>query len=262
LTVNGRLTAGQVAGLAEAARKFGSGQVSFTTRLNIEIPGIPFEKIPAFREEIAAYGLSTGGAGPKVRPALSCKGGVCQNGLFDTFSLAQEIFERFFIGYKDMTLPNKLKIGVGGCPNNCAKPDLSDFGLTGRMKPKVGEEACLHCGLCRKSCPAEAMTQEKERPPVIDEAKCLRCGQCVRACPAEAMTGRFSYKVFLGGRWGRLTKSGQPLSREFEDREDVMKILDKTINFFAERGLKGERISNLIERIGFAQVEKNLFQGL
>jgi dissimilatory sulfite reductase (desulfoviridin) alpha/beta subunit len=258
LTINGRLTAEQVIGLAEAARKFGSGQVSFTTRLNIEIPGLPYEKIPAFKEYLAAYGLTTGGTGPKVRPVLSCKGGVCQNGLFDTFSLAEEIFERFVTGCRDLTLPNKFKIGIGGCPNNCAKPDLSDLGITGQMKPSVNNEACRHCRACQKSCPAEAVTLAEDLP-VIDGAKCIKCGHCVRTCPAEAMTGQFSYKVFLGGRWGRLTRSGQPLSRDFAAREDVMKIIEKAIKFFADQGLKGERISGVVERMGFLNVEKALW---
>ena len=261
LTVNGRLTAEQVIALAEAARQFGSGQVSFTTRLNIEIPGLPYEKIPAFKAAIAAHGLTTGGTGPKVRPVLSCKGGICQNGLFDTFGLAREIFERIVVGYRELTLPNKFKIGVGGCPNNCAKPDLNDAGITGQMKPSVNKEACRKCQSCHKACPAEAVALADDRP-VIDEAKCIKCGQCVRGCPAEAMTGRFSYRLFLGGRWGRLTRSGQLLSREFAEREDVLAALEKAIRLFADQGLKGERISSVIERIGFAKVENALLAQL
>jgi len=257
LTINGRLTAEQVIGLAEAARKFGSGQVSFTTRLNIEIPGLPYEKIPAFKADLAAHGLTTGGTGPKVRPVLSCKGGICQNGLFDTFGLTREIFERFVMGYRDLILPNKFKIGVGGCPNNCAKPDLNDAGITGQMKPSINEEACKKCRSCQKSCPAEAVALADDRP-VIDEARCIKCGHCVRACPAEAMTGRFSYKLFLGGRWGRLTRPGQPLSRDFEAREEVLAALEKAIRFFADNGLKGERISGVIARLGFDKVEESL----
>jgi dissimilatory sulfite reductase (desulfoviridin) alpha/beta subunit len=256
LTIIGRLTAEQVIGLAEAARKFGSGQVSFTTRLNIEIPGIPYEKIPAFKECIAAYGLTTGGTGPKVRPVVCCKGGVCQNGLFDTFSLTEEITERVVKGFRELVLPNKFKTGVGGCPNKCAKPELNDVGITGQMKPAVNKEACQSCQECQ-TCPMSAVSLV-EGLPVIDEARCLKCGYCVRVCPSGAMTGRFSYRVYIGGRWGKLTRFGQPLNREFETREDVLKMLEKTIKFFVDKGQKGERISGTIDRMGFAEVEKAL----
>ena len=48
ITVNGKITAHQTAVLAQAAEKFGSGEVEFTTRLTVEIRGVPFQDIPAF----------------------------------------------------------------------------------------------------------------------------------------------------------------------------------------------------------------------
>ena len=39
ITVNGKITAHQTAVLAQAAEKFGSGEVEFTTRLTVEIRG-------------------------------------------------------------------------------------------------------------------------------------------------------------------------------------------------------------------------------
>ncbi|MDL2226225.1 4Fe-4S binding protein [Deltaproteobacteria bacterium OttesenSCG-928-M10] len=259
LTINGRLTAGQVIGLSEAAQKFGSGQVSFTTRLNIEIPGIPYESIPAFREHLALYGLVTGGTGARVRPVLSCKGGVCQNGLFDTFSLAEEIHHRFVEGCRDLALPGKFKIGLGGCPNKCAKPDLNDFGVEGQMKPALLRDACRQCKECQaqSACPSDAVTLF-EGMPVVDDGRCLKCGVCVRACKFEALAGRFSYTVYLGGRWGRLAAPGRPLSRDFTGQEDVLNMLEKVVRFFADNGRQGERISGTIDRMGFEAVEKIL----
>ena len=37
-----------------------------------------------------------------------------------------------------MTLPGKFKIGVGGCPNNCIKPNLNDIGIVGAVLPGGG----------------------------------------------------------------------------------------------------------------------------
>ena len=259
LTINGRLTAEQVIGLAGAARKFGSGQVSFTTRLNIEIPGIPYDKIPAFKEDIAAYGLTTGGTGPKVRPVLSCKGGICQNGLYDTFKMTEEIFERFVVGFRDLVLPNKFKIGVGGCPNNCAKPALNDVGIVGQMKPKLAKDACRSCKECQAqaACPVSAIAIAGGLP-VIDSSLCIKCGYCVKGCRLGAMAGQFSYKIYLGGRWGKLTMSGQPLNHDFATQAEVLDMIGKVIKFFADNGQKGERISGTIRRLGFEQVAKAL----
>ena len=87
ITVNGKITAEQTAVVAEAARKFGNGDVEFTTRLTIEVRGIHYKDIEAFREYIAPAGLETGGTGSVVRPIVSCKGTTCQYGLYDTFAL-------------------------------------------------------------------------------------------------------------------------------------------------------------------------------
>ena len=78
ITVNGKVTAAQHRCMAEAAEKFGNGNLTYTTRLSVEIQGIPYEKIEEFQEFIAKEGLETGGTGAKVRPVVSCKGTTCQ----------------------------------------------------------------------------------------------------------------------------------------------------------------------------------------
>ena len=76
ITVNGKITAEQTAVIAEAAKKFGNGEVEFTTRLTVEVRGVHFDNIPAFQEFIAQAGLITGGTGSLVRPVVSCKGKI------------------------------------------------------------------------------------------------------------------------------------------------------------------------------------------
>ncbi len=138
ITVNGKITAAQQRCIAEAAEKFGNGEVVFTTRLTVEVPGIPYDKIEEFQQFIAKEGLVTGGTGSKVRPVVACKGTTCQYGLLDSFELSREIHERFYEGYRQVLLPHKFKIAVGGCPNNCVKPDLNDLGIIGQHIPKIG----------------------------------------------------------------------------------------------------------------------------
>ena len=116
LTTNGKVTAAQHRCMADAAEKFGSGEILYTTRLSVEIPGIPYDKIEEFQKFIAKEGLVTGGTGAKVRPVVSCKGTTCQYGLLDSYAISAEIYKRFYEGYGDVALPHKFKIAVGGCP--------------------------------------------------------------------------------------------------------------------------------------------------
>ena len=244
LTINGKVTAAQHRCMAEAAEKFGSGELLYTTRLSVEIPGIPYEKIDEFREFIAKENLVTGGTGAKVRPVVSCK----------------EIYKRFYEGYRDIVLPHKFKIAVGGCPNNCVKPNLNDVGIIGQRIPKVNTDICKGC----KKCAIEAACPNKVAKVVdgkitIDETKCRHCGRCVGKCPFHTIEdGTYGYKIYVGGRWGKKVSKGRALSKIFTSREEALDVVEKAILFFRDHGNKGERFAETIERIGFENVEKEL----
>lgn len=133
--VNGVLTAERAEVLAEAARRFGNGKLVLTVRMCVELQGIPYEKTAGLQEFLKEHGLAAGGTGNRVRPVVCCKGTVCTHGLIDTQGLAEEVHERFYKGWYDVTLPHKFKIGIGGCPNNCVKPTLNDIGIMGARFP-------------------------------------------------------------------------------------------------------------------------------
>ena len=131
VSVGGLFTAEDLNAVAECAKRFGSGEVAFTSRLSAEIIGIPFEEIPAAEAFLAEHGLFFGGTGAKVRPITACKGTTCIFGIIDTRAMAKVIHDRFYVGMKGVTLPHKFKISVGGCPNSCMKPSLNDVGIEG-----------------------------------------------------------------------------------------------------------------------------------
>ena len=87
----GVFTVEELAAAAELAARFGNGKVAPTTRMTLEIVGIPYEQIDqaiAFGE---ALGLRFGGTGAKVRPVTACKGTTCVFGSYDTQALGREI---------------------------------------------------------------------------------------------------------------------------------------------------------------------------
>lgn len=260
ITVNGKITAAQAKVIAEAAEKFGNGDVEFTTRLTVEVRGIHFNDIEAFREYIAQAGLQTGGTGSVVRPVVSCKGTTCQYGLYDTFALSEKIHERFYLGYRTVKLPHKFKIATGGCPNNCVKPDLNDLGIVGQLVPNFDEDMCNGCKKCKieKTCPMKAAKVE-DGVLEIDKDICNNCGRCVGNCPFDAIEeGTPGYKIYIGGRWGKKVAQGQALSKIFTSEEEVLDVVEKAILLFREQGNTGERFADTIARIGFENVEKQL----
>lgn len=259
ITENGVLNAKQLKNLSEAAEKFGNGTVAFTSRLTVELPGIDYSNIENFQDYIAQENMVTGGTGAKVRPIVSCKGTTCVFGLYDTQALAKEIHMRFYEGYRDVALPHKFKIGVGGCPNNCIKPDLNDLGIVGQRVPKIEAELCRHCKKClvAQACPMHA-AELTDNVIAIDRNACNNCGRCQKKCPFNAVSqNETMYKVYIGGRWGKQIRIGTPIKKLFTKKE-VLDITEKAILFYKSRGIMGERFGTTIERIGMEEVEKIL----
>ena len=260
ITRNGKMTAKEMAAIAEAAEKFGNGEVTMTVRLTAEIQKVPFENIEPLREFLKERGLETGGTGAKVRPVVSCKGTTCQYGLIDTFALSEAIHKRFYEGWHDVKLPHKFKIAVGGCPNNCVKPDLNDLGIVGQRVPVIDLEKCRGCKVCQieKNCPIH-VPKVVDGKVVIDDAQCNHCGRCINKCPFKAFEEYIQgYKVYIGGRWGKKVARGKFLSKLLTSPEEVLDVIEKAITLFRDQGQQGERFADTVERLGFEEVEKQL----
>ena len=260
LTVNGKITAAQHRCIAEAAELFGNGNITFPTRLSIEVQGIPFDKIDDFRNYIAKEGLKTGGTGAKIRPIVSCKATTCKFGRLDSFAISEEMHHRFFEGYNDVALPHKFKMAVGGCPNNCMKPDLNDMGIVGQLIPTHDLDKCKGCKKCKieQVCPMDAC-KVVDKKITRDTNICNNCGRCVEKCPFGVVDeGTPGYKLYIGGRWGKKISIGKPLTTIFKTQEEVLDVMEKAILLYKDQGIKGERFEETIKRIGFENIEEQL----
>lgn len=262
ITKNGKITADQHRAIAEASEKFGTGEVTMTVRLTLEIQGVKYDKLPELFEFLKAHGLETGGTGAKVRPVVSCKGTTCQYGLIDTFSLSEKLHEKYYEGMHDVALPHKFKIAVGGCPNNCVKPDLNDLGIIGQRVPVTDLEKCRSCKKCQieLNCPMGAAHLDDGKI-VIDTDKCNHCGRCVSKCPFGAVTSETDgYKVYIGGRWGKKIARGTALSKVFTSEQEVIDLVGRAIEIFKNEGKPGERFADTVKRLGFENVEAKLLK--
>src|SRR5699024_9405601 len=98
-------------------------------------------------------------------------------------------------GYRQVQLPHKFKIAVGGCPNNCVKPDLNDLGIIGQRIPNYDEDECNGCKKCavEKVCPVHA-AKLVDGVMEIDKDVCNNCGRCIGRCPFDCIEdGTYGY---------------------------------------------------------------------
>lgn len=79
---------------------------------------------------LAEKGLETGGSGKELDQLCLVRGQLVSMGL-QILMIYQKKYTMNSTKWHDVNLPHKFKIAVGGCPNNCVKPNLNDLGVIG-----------------------------------------------------------------------------------------------------------------------------------
>jgi formate hydrogenlyase subunit 6/NADH:ubiquinone oxidoreductase subunit I len=64
-----------------------------------------------------------------------------------------------------------------------------DYVVTG--SPYTITTKCIGCSVCKKICPVNAITGEREKLHYISSRLCIECGACGRICPQEAVRDAF-----------------------------------------------------------------------
>ena len=117
----------QLRTLADVAEKYQIPQVKFTGGSRIDMLGVKKEQLPAIWADLAAAGFVSGHAyGKAVRTVKCCVGSDwCRFGTQDSTTMAIEIEKMTWGSWT----PHKFKMGVSGCPRNCAEATIKDLGV-------------------------------------------------------------------------------------------------------------------------------------
>lgn len=258
--VGGALTAENLKKIAEVAEKYGDGHVHLTSRQGVEIPFIKLQDIDEVKEELAKGGCKPGVCGPRVRTVTACQGNqICPSGNIDTYHIAQVLDQRYF----GRELPHKFKFGVTGCQNNCLKAEENDVGIKGALNVKWIEDKCIGCGVCEKACRTEAISI-KDGKVIVDYDKCNYCGRCAKACPTDAWDADSAYILSFGGTFGSTVSKGESPLPLITSEEQLFRVTDAAIQFFADYANAGERFKFTLDRVGrdkFYQVLEEAYNG-
>lgn len=258
--VGGRYTTEQLDTIKNVANTFGNSYIHVTSRQGIEIPFIHLDNIETVKQTLAAGGVPIGECGKAVRSVTACHGNaICPSGIIDTSHIAAEIDKRF----SKRKIPGKFKFGVTGCHNNCLRAESNDIGIKGGIRPNWNRENCVYCGLCQKICLGNAITVNKEAQNVtIDRYKCVYCGKCVKSCPKKSWQGDNGFVISFGGLYGNKIAIGEHILPIIFDEEELFKIIDAALNFFANNSKGGERFRSVIDRVGWETFQTNIKSAL
>lgn len=273
----GHLKAEHLHILQDVAERFGNGTLHLTIRQGFEIPGIPLSEVPAVNEAIApmiaeieaASGVDLerpdeGYPAAGTRNVSACIGNrVCPYGNYDTTDLARRIEAAIYPNHRH------VKIACTGCPNDCIKGHMQDYGVIGMTEPQYDETRCISCEACVKNCRkrvTEALSMRNfnvER----DTRRCIGCGECAMACPTSAMT-RSPKRYFSVVIMGRTGKQNPRIARPFlrwVDQEVVVQVLRNLYGYVEnhiDQSVKKEHVGYIVDRTGYPAFRDEVLAGV
>ena len=267
-----RVPGGEISGdlmaiVVQIANTYGDGRIHMTTRQGFEILGINWQDIEKVNKMLQPlldgldinYEEKEGGyPAAGTRNIAACVGNkICPKGQYNTTEFAKRIEKEIF--------PNDFhfKVALTGCPNDCQKVRMHDFGIIGMTMPILDESKCVSCGMCGRKCRtlSTGAIKSVNYKPVRDHDRCIGCGECVLNCPTGAWT-RDEKKYFRLAIMGRTGKKNPRPAEDWIiwcDEDSIIKIIKNTYEYvdkFIDRSLPKEHIGYIVDRTGFFEFKK------
>ncbi len=259
--------------IQQIADEYGNGSVHLTARQGFEIPDVPWEKVPEVNALLAPLidmlqlevpTTEKGYPAAGTRNISACIGNrVCPFANDDTTRIAQRMEREVF--------PHDLhfKIAITGCPNDCIKAHMNDFGIICLSEPVYDPARCISCNACAENCEKKVTgaLMMKNFNIERDHEKCIGCGECVLKCPTRAMT-RNPKKLYRMVIMGRTGKKNPRIAEAFIQwaTEDVLVQIIKNTYAFVERyidtGLAKEHIGYIVDRQGYHKFKAEVMAGV
>ena len=276
--------------LCDTWERHGSGLIAFHGQSgDIMFQGVRSDKVQDAFDEINELGFDLGGAGPAVRTSMSCVGAArCEQSCYDEAAAHRTVLNNFTDDIHRPSLPYKFKFKFSGCPNDCMNSiQRSDMAVIGTWRDNIRTDEALARKYFAKHglndlvndvvsrCPTKAIQLvdaaripsgptlstvkvSDDKALCIENRDCVRCMHCINVMTGALAPGKDKgATILVGGK--RTLKIGDLMGTVVvpfmkletdEDREQLVDLGKRIVDFFAENALEHERVGETIERIG------------
>ena len=259
--------------IQEIAELYGNGTVHITTRQGFEIPEISFNDIDEINKKIKplleSLNLSIepdekGYPAAGTRNVSACIGDkVCPFANDNTTRIAKRIEREVF--------PHDFhfKIAVTGCPNDCIKAHMQDFGIICTTEPQYDASRCISCEACVKNCKKRVTgALEVEQYNIKRDAdKCIGCGECILKCPTGAWTRSEKpyYRLVIMGRTGKKNPRIAMPFLKWASEDVVVQVIKNTYTYverYIDKTLAKEHVGYIVDRTGYQVFKNEVIEGI
>ena len=162
-------------------------------------------------------------------------------GWAEEFGLSEKL--RGLVKEDRILFHHKLKFSISGCANGCSRPQIVDFGLRGRVRPRFDLEECTSCGGCARACPDGALVALDGQPEFY-EPVCQGCFKCSSACPAGCITlTEPKMELMIGGKLGRHPRLAKTVGL-FDNPGQLIPFVRELVDQYLQGAAPGQKFAD------------------
>lgn len=258
--------------LCDVWDQYGSGLLNLHGSTgDIILLGTTTENLQPCFDALSEVGFDLGGSGSAMRTISCCVGqSRCDYACIDTMDITYNLTMRFQDETHRPSFPYKFKIKCSGCPNDCAaasaRSDLAIIGLW-RDELRIDQEAVRDYvaagfdiqNLVVRRCPTWALEWDAEAKELkLDADECVHCMHCINQMPKALRVGKVQGAALMIGGKAPVVKGAMigwvlvPFMEMKPPYDELIDLIVKITDYWADNGKNRERVSELIDRVGLS----------
>ena len=229
--------------------------------------GTKTDELEPIFSKLTEAGFDLGGSGSDVRtPSCCCGEARCEWACYDTMKLTYDLTMHYQDELHRPAFPYKWKFKMAGCPNDCvasiARADMSIIG-TWRDAIQMDKEAVTeyaNAGMNIErdivgNCPAKCMEWDGKNL-AIDNKACRKCMHCINVMPKALRPGKDRGATILIGSKAPIVEGALlssvlvPFIKLEPPFTELIDLVDRIHDIWAEEGKNRERVGEFIQRVG------------